>query len=51
MKGLLSIQRSFIVKVIIAVISFIVGFFAHATWIRREQIIDILNHWYLYYQD
>jgi hypothetical protein len=51
MKWLAGIRRPFITKAIIAVLAFILGFFAHSIWIRRDRIIDVLNHWYLYYQD
>ena len=51
MKRPASMRRPFVVKVIIAVLAFILGFFAHAVWIMRHQIIDVWNNIFLYYQD
>jgi tryptophan-rich sensory protein len=51
MKGPASMRRSLLVKVIIAVIAFILGFSAHMVWIRRQQIVDVWNNIFLYYQD
>jgi hypothetical protein len=44
-------RRTFATKIIIAVLAFILGFFTHSFWIRRQQIIDVLNNLHLYYQD
>jgi hypothetical protein len=51
MKGPASMKRSLLVKVIIAALAFILGFSAHMVWIRRQQIIDVWNNIFLYYQD
>ncbi|HEX6731410.1 MAG TPA: hypothetical protein VF074_15405 [Pyrinomonadaceae bacterium] len=44
-------RRPIVTKIIIAIIAFICGFFAHAVWIRRQQIIEVWNNLFLYYQD
>ena len=51
MKRPARIERSFFGKVIIAVLAFVLGFFAHIAWVKRQQIIDIWNNLHLYYQD
>ena len=40
-----------VIKIIVAMLAFIFGFFAHAGWTKRHQIIDVLNNLNLYYQD
>ncbi len=45
------IRRFFVSKVIIAVLAFLLGFFAHMALVKRQQIIDIWNNLLLYYQD
>jgi len=44
-------RHTFVTKIIIATLAFIVGFFAHAAWIKRQQPVDVLNNLFLYYQD
>ena len=51
MKRPVSMRRSPVIKTIIAVFVFILGFFAHMVWIQRKEIIDIWNDIFLYYQD
>ena len=51
MKRLVSMRRSFVVKIIIAILAFVLGFFAHIVWVRRQQLIDVWNNLFLYYQD
>jgi hypothetical protein len=51
MKRLVRTRRRFLVEVIAFAITFILGFCAHALWIRRREIIDIWNNIFLYYQD
>jgi len=51
MKRLVRKRRRLVGEVIAVAIAFIMGFCAHALWIRRREIIDILNILFLYYQD
>jgi len=44
LKDVPKLRRPFVVKVIIAVLSFILGFIAHALWIIRHQIVDVWNN-------
>ncbi len=38
-------------SVIIAVLAFVLGFFVHMAWAKRQQMIGIWNNLLLYYQD
>jgi hypothetical protein len=51
MKRPARIGRSFVGKVIIALLAFVLGFFVHMAWVERQQIIGIWNNLPLYYQD
>jgi uncharacterized membrane protein (UPF0182 family) len=51
MKRLVHTRRRLVIEVIAVAIAFIMGFCAQAHWIRRKEIIDILNNFFLYYQD
>jgi hypothetical protein len=51
MKRLVSVRRRLVSEIIAVAIAFILGFCAHALWIRRKQIIEIWNNLFLYYQD
>lgn len=51
MKRLAGTQHRFVVKVVALAIAFLLGFCAHALWIRRGEIIAVLNNLFLYYQD
>jgi len=44
-------MKRFILKFILLLLAFILGFFAHMVWIRRREIIDLWNNLFLYYQD
>ena len=50
-KVLVSMRRPLVIKIVIAVIAFVLGFFTHMVWLSRQQIIGVLNHLFLYYQD
>ena len=51
MKRLVRTRCRFLIEVIAVAIAFILGFCAHALWIRRREIIDIWNNIFSYYQD
>ncbi len=51
MKRLVSTRRRLVIEALAIAIAFILGFFVHAVWIRRKEIIDIWNNIFLYYQD
>jgi len=36
-------RRPVIIKIIIAVLAFIAGFCGHIVWMKRKQIIDVLE--------
>jgi len=44
-------RRIVVIKIVIGVVAFILGFLAHMAWLRRQQIIDVWNNLFLYYQD
>jgi len=50
-KGAVSMRRPVIIKIVIAVLAFIAGFCGHIVWTKREQIIDVWNNLFSYYQD
>jgi tryptophan-rich sensory protein len=45
------IGHSLASKAIITVLALVLGFFAHIAWVKRQQIIEIWNNLFLYYQD
>lgn len=48
----LAITRSRpVVKAIALMIAFMLGFCAHALWVRRQEVVGVLNNLFLYYQD
>ncbi len=51
MKRLVRTRRRFVIEVIAIAVAFILGFCAHALWIKRREIIDIWNNLFSYYQD
>jgi len=44
-------RRPLVIKIVIAVLAFILGFCAHIAWMKRQQIIDLWNNLFSYYQD
>jgi len=44
-------RRSLVIKIVIAVLAFILGFCGHIVWMKRQQIIDLWNNLFSYYQD
>jgi hypothetical protein len=48
---LVSMRRSLVIKIVIAVLAFILGFCGHIVWMKRQQIVDLWNNLFSYYQD